>query len=310
MNKIVVIGSINTDMVVQSAHIPAPGETILGSSFFITGGGKGANQAVAVAKLGGYAYMVGKVGSDVFGEQAILNLQHENVDTNFVHADPDHPSGVALIAVADNGENSIIVAPGANSALTEEDVMQAEQAIIQCDCIMFQLEIPLNTVAAAINLAKKHNKKVILNPAPAAMLNDKILQQVDIIIPNQSETFFMTAIEVNTVEDAEKAVVWFHDKGIETVIITLAEQGCYVSDTYFKGLVKGYKIDKVVDTVAAGDTFCGALAVALSEGRAIVDAARFANIAAALSVTKKGAQASIPLRTETDSIFFSENFLK
>ena len=254
---------------------------------------------------GAHAYMVGKVGSDVFGEQAILNLQYENVDTNFVYTDTQYPSGVALIAVADSGENSIIVAPGANSALTEEDVIQAEQAITQCDFVMLQLEIPLDTVAAAINLAKKHNKKVILNPAPAAMLDDEILQQVDIIIPNQSETFLMTGIEVNTLDDAKKAVAWFHHKGIATVIITLAEQGCYVSDASFKGLVKGYKVDKVVDTVAAGDTFCGALAVALSESKPLADAARFANIAAALSVTKKGAQASIPLRAETDAIFFS-----
>src|SRR5436190_7781507 len=143
MNKIIVVGSINTDMVVRTAHIPAPGETILGSSFFITGGGKGANQAVAIAKLGGHAYMVGKVGSDVFGEQAILNLQYENVDTNFVYTDAQHPSGVALIAVADNGENSIIVAPGANSALAKEDILQTEQAITQCDYVILQLEIPL-----------------------------------------------------------------------------------------------------------------------------------------------------------------------
>ncbi|HEY6977640.1 MAG TPA: ribokinase [Chitinophagaceae bacterium] len=305
MNKIVVIGSINTDMVVRTAHIPAPGETILGSSFFITGGGKGANQAVAIAKLGGHAYMVGKVGSDVFGEQAILNLQYENVDTNFVYTDAQHPSGVALIAVADNGENSIIVASGANSALTGDDVALAEQAIAQCDFVMLQLEIPIDTVAEAINLAKKLNKKVILNPAPAAALDDKILQQVDIIVPNQSETFLMTGIEVTAIGNAERAAAWFHNKGVNTVIITLAEQGCYVSGSSFKDIVKGYKVDKVIDTVAAGDTFCGALAVALSEGKTLADAARFANIAAALSVTKKGAQASIPLKAETDAIFFS-----
>jgi ribokinase len=305
MNKIVVIGSINTDMVVHTAHIPAPGETILGSSFFITGGGKGANQAVAISKLGAHAYMVGKVGADVFGEQAILNLQYENVDTNFVYTDTQYPSGVALIAVADNGENSIIVASGANSALTKEDVIHTEQAITQCDFVVLQLEIPLDTVVAAINLAKKHNKKVILNPAPAAVLDEKILHQVDIIIPNQSETFLMTGVEVNTIADAEKAVAWYQNKGVATVIITLAEQGCYVSGTSFKGLVKGHKVDNVIDTIAAGDTFCGALAVALSESKPLADAARFANIAAALSVTKKGAQASIPLRAETDAIFFS-----
>ncbi|HXL57801.1 MAG TPA: ribokinase [Chitinophagaceae bacterium] len=303
MNKIVVIGSINTDMVVRTDHIPAPGETILGSSFFITGGGKGANQAVAVAKLGGHSYMVGKVGSDVFGEQAILNLQYENVDTNFIYTDTQQPSGVALIAVADNGENSIIVAPGANSTLSINDIVQAEQVIAQSDYVMLQLEIPLDTVAATIDLAKKHHKKVILNPAPAALLDNKILKQADIIIPNQSETLLMTNIEVNNSEDAGKAAEWFHQKGITTVVITMAEHGCFISDTSFKGVVQGYKVDKVVDTVAAGDTFCGALAVALSEGMNLPDAAKFANIAAALSVTKEGAQASIPLRGETDNIF-------
>jgi ribokinase len=308
ISKIVIVGSINTDMVVRTSHIPAPGETILGSSFFITGGGKGANQAVAVAKLGGHAYMVGKVGNDVFGEQAILNLQYANVDTNFVYTNMQQPSGVALIAVADNGENSIIVAPGANSTLNAKDIIQAEQAIAQCDYIMLQLEIPVDTVAATIELANKHHKKIILNPAPAALLDDNILEHVDIIIPNQSETLLMTGIKVNNSEDAGKAAEWFHQKRIATVIITLAEQGCYVSDTSFKGAVQAYKVDKVVDTVAAGDTFCGALAVALSEGVSLPQAARFANTAAALSVIKEGAQASIPLRAETDAIFFLKNF--
>src|SRR4051812_45312748 len=177
MSKIIVVGSINTDMVVRTAYIPAPGETILGSSFFITGGGKGANQAVAVAKLCGHAYMIGKVGNDVFGEQAILNLQHENVDTNYIYSTEQHPSGVALIAVANSGENSIIVAPGANSALTPEDILNAGQIIASCEYILLQLEIPLETVAATIELAKKQNKKIILNPAPAAQLDDEILQQ-------------------------------------------------------------------------------------------------------------------------------------
>lgn len=306
MSNIIIVGSVNTDMVVRTAHIPAPGETILGSSFFITGGGKGANQAVAVAKLCGHACMIGKVGNDVFGEQAILNLQHENVDTNFIYSTDQQPSGVALIAVADSGENSIIVAPGSNSALTKNDIAKAEQIIAQCEYVLLQLEIPIETVTATIELAKKYNKKIILNPAPAAQLNDEILQRVDTIIPNQSETLLMTGVEVNNVDDATWAALWFHEKGIATVIITLAEKGCFISDASFKGLVQGYKVDKVVDTVAAGDTFCGALAVALSEGMHLKDAARFANIAAALSVTKNGAQASIPLREEVNKIFINK----
>lgn len=305
MHKIVVVGSINTDMVVRTAHIPAPGETILGSSFFITGGGKGANQAVAVAKLCGHAYMIGKVGNDVFGKQAILNLQYENVDTNFVYSTDDHPSGVALIAVASSGENSIIVAPGANGALNKDDILKAEEIIAQCDCVLLQLEIPIETVLATIEVSKKYNRKVILNPAPAAQLDDTLLQQVDIIIPNQSETLLMTGIDVSNIEDATWAATWFHEKGIATVIITLAEQGCFISDKSFKGIVQGHTVEKVVDTVAAGDTFCGALAAALSEEMHLKDAARFANIAAALSVTKNGAHASIPSREETDAIFIN-----
>lgn len=303
MHKIVVAGSINTDMVVRTAHIPAPGETILGTSFFITGGGKGANQAVAVAKLCGHAYMIGKVGNDVFGKQAILNLQYENVDTSFIYSTDEQPSGVALIAVAGSGENSIIVAPGANSALNKDDILKAEDVIAQCDYVLLQLEIPIETVFAAIEVAKKYNRKIILNPAPAAHLDDVLLQQVDIIIPNQSEALLMTGIEVSDIENASWTATWFHEKGIATVIITLAEQGCFISDKSFKGTVQGNKVENVVDTVAAGDTFCGALAVALSEGMHLKDAARFANIAAALSVTKNGAQASIPSREETDTIF-------
>lgn len=307
MHKIVVVGSINTDMVVRTSHIPAPGETILGNSFFITGGGKGANQAVAVAKLCGHACMIGKVGNDVFGRQAIFNLQHENVDTNFIYSTDEQPSGVALIAVAGNGENSIIVAPGANATLYKEDILKAEEIIAQCDYVLLQLEIPVETVLATIGLAKKYNRKVILNPAPAAQLDDALLQQIDIIIPNQSETLLMTGIEVTNAEDASWAGTWFHEKGIATVIITLAERGCFISDKSFKGIVQAHKVETVVDTVAAGDTFCGALAVALSEGMYIKDAARFANIAAALSVTKNGAQASIPSRREVDAIFINNN---
>jgi ribokinase len=303
MHKIVVVGSINTDMVVRTDHIPAPGETLLGNSFFITGGGKGANQAVAVAKMKAHACMIGKVGNDVFGQQAILNLQHENVDTSYVYTDNTQPSGVALIAVADNGENSIIVAAGANSSLNRDDILKAEGIIADAECIVLQLEIPLDTVIVAIELAKKHRKKVVLNPAPAAILPAEILRQTDIIIPNQTEAALMTGTPVTDPGEAATAASWFHQQGIHTVLITLGEKGCYVSDPSFRGMIEGYAAGTVVDTVAAGDTFCGAVTVALAEGMPLAKAVRFANIAAGLSVTKNGAQTSIPSRDETDAIF-------
>lgn len=303
MSNILVTGSINTDMVVRTQHIPRPGETILGNYFFITGGGKGANQAVAAARLGGTVQMIAKVGNDVFGDQALENLKKEGIDVSHVQKDGQQPSGVALIAVADSGENSIIVAPGANSALLKAEIDKAETAIANCDYVLLQLEIPLDIVERTVLLARKHKKKIILNPAPASFLNDEMLSLVDIIIPNQTETTFFTGIEVNNAEDAAWAVTWFHEKGIPTVIVTMADKGCFVSGISFKGLVPGHAVDTVVDTVAAGDTFCGALAVALSEGMHLENAARFANIAAALAVTKHGAQASIPKRKEVDKIF-------
>lgn len=303
MSKILITGSINTDMVVRTQHIPRPGETILGNYFFITGGGKGANQAVAAARLGGTVQMIAKVGTDVFGEQALENLAKENINVSHIAKDPFLPSGVALIAVADSGENSIIVASGANSALQSDEINKAESVIADCDYVLLQLEIPLNVVQRTVELAKKYQKKVILNPAPASFLNDEMLCNVDIIIPNQTETEFFTGIEVKNADDAAWAVTWFHEKGIPTVIITMADRGCFISDHAFKGMVAAHYVETIVDTVAAGDTFCGALAVALSEGMHIDVAARFANIAAALAVTKHGAQASIPVRKEVDEIF-------
>jgi len=297
-HKIAVVGSINTDMVVGTQHIPAPGQTLMGHSFIITGGGKGANQAVAAARLGGHVSFIGRVGNDTFGETSVKLLSAENINTDCIGVDEKEPSGVALIVVDSKGENIIVVAPGSNAALQPQHVLQAALQIEDSSIVLFQLEIPLTTVEAGMKLVKQLGKTVLLNPAPAAALSVEMLGYVDILVPNQSETFSLTGIEVNNETDAAAACELLHQKGIKTIIITMGAAGAYISSAHYKGMIKGFTADKVVDTVAAGDTFCGALAVELAAGKMIDEAVRFANAAACLSVTKKGAQASIPDRKE------------
>jgi ribokinase len=298
MSKIVVIGSINTDMVVRSSQLPFPGQTLMGHSFQTTGGGKGANQAVAAARLGAEVSLIARIGDDAFGKMSIENFKKENINIENIYTDRDAPSGVAFIVVDDKGENIIVVAPGANATLNEKDIQDAEDVIKKADVILFQLEIPMSTVAEGIRLAKKHNRMVMLNPAPAASIPKEILQSVDIITPNQTETLVLTGIAVNDAITAQHACNVLHEMGILTVIVTMGEQGAYISSDNYHGLIPGFTAGVVIDTVAAGDTFCGGLAIALAEGKSLKDAVQFANAAAALSVTKIGAQASIPIRTE------------
>ena len=298
MSKIVVIGSINTDMVVRSSQLPFPGQTLMGHSFQTTGGGKGANQAVAAARLGAEVSLIARIGDDAFGKMSIENFKKENINIENIYTDRDAPSGVAFIVVDDKGENIIVVAPGANATLNEKDIQDAEDVIKKADIILFQLEIPMSTVAEGIKLAKKHNRMVMLNPAPAASIPKEILQSVDIITPNQTETLVLTGIAVNDAITAQHACNVLHGMGVLTVIVTMGEQGAYISSDNYHGLIPGFTAGVVIDTVAAGDTFCGGLAIALAEGKSLKDAVQFANAAAALSVTKVGAQASIPIRTE------------
>ena len=298
MSNIVVIGSINTDMVVRSPQLPFPGQTLMGHSFQTTGGGKGANQAVAAARLGAEVNLIARIGDDAFGKISIENFKKEKINIENIYTDSNAPSGVAFIVVDDKGENIIIVAPGANATLNEKDIQDAEAVIKKADIILFQLEIPMYTVAEGIRLAKKHERMVMLNPAPAAPIPEEILHSVDIITPNQTEALTLTAIAVNDEETAQQACDVLHRMGILTVIVTMGEQGAYISSDNYKGLVPGFNAGVVVDTVAAGDTFCGGLAVAIAEGKKLKDAVQFANAAAALSVTKSGAQSSIPVRTE------------
>ncbi len=298
--SIVVVGSSNTDMVVKADYLPRPGETILGGTFIMNAGGKGANQAVAAARLGGNVTFVVKTGDDIFGQSAVKLFGAEGIDTSCAVADPTLPSGVALIAVDANGENSIVVASGANAALRPADLQNAAQKIEKAALLLVQLEIPLITVEYAINLAAKNKIKVVLNPAPALMLTDELLAKVSIITPNKTEAELLSGIKVTSLKTAELAAKAIAAKGVETVIVTLGAQGALV---HHNNECKLYPapLCKAVDTTAAGDVFNGALAVALSEGKEIAGAVTFACQAAALSVCKLGAQSSAPYRVELDA---------
>lgn len=295
--EIVVVGSSNTDMVIKTDKLPLPGETVLGGHFFMNAGGKGANQAVAAARLGGAVTLIAKTGEDIFGRQAIDLFKGEGIDTSFVFTDTLHPSGVALITVNENGENCIVVAPGANVFLSPMDIKKSMQLIDKASIILIQLEIPVETVKYVVSLAAKKNKTIILNPAPAISLPDELLKNISVITPNQKEAEMLTAIKVTDSKSAEQAAFILHQKGVETVIITMGAKGAYFSHKQTSGLINAPEV-KAVDTTAAGDVFNGALAVALSEGVEIADAISFACKAASISVTKLGAQASAPYRVE------------
>jgi ribokinase len=298
-NSIVVIGSSNTDMVVRSAHLPQAGETIVGGTFFMNAGGKGANQAVAAARLGGSVSLIAKLGKDVFGNQALKLFEEEGIDTSAILTDPILPSGVALITVDDNAENCIVVAPGSNAALTALDVKKYQQKIETASIVLMQLEIPVETVTFATLAAFNKKVKVILNPAPACPLSDELLKHISIITPNQKEASMLTGIAVTDMPAAENAARSLHKKGIETVIITMGSKGALLFHENEFTIIESPKV-KAVDSTAAGDVFNGALAVALSENKSMKDAASFACRAAAIAVTRLGAQASAPYRKELE----------
>jgi len=300
MKNIVVVGSSNTDMIIKVAKIPRPGETVLGGEFSMAPGGKGANQAVAAARAGGRVTLVARVGDDLFGAQALRNFEADQIDVRFVARDGRAASGVALINVGDDGENSISVASGANAFLAPEDVRRADEAIGQADIVLMQLETPLETVRAAAEMAGRRGIPVLLNPAPARALDDGLLKNVAILTPNETEAEILTGLAVKTVSDAEKAAASLRRRGPTTTIITLGDRGCFASSEEFKGVIPAFKV-QAVDSTAAGDVFSGALAVALAERRPLSEALRFASAAAALSVTKLGAQPSAPTRAEIET---------
>ncbi|MBK8657037.1 MAG: ribokinase [Haliscomenobacter sp.] len=294
--RIIVIGSSNTDMVVKSKSLPGPGETIMGGTFFMNAGGKGANQAVAAARLGGDVLFVAKVGNDIFGRQSIDGFKKENVNTDFVLIDEKNPSGTALIMVNEEGENCIVVAPGANAHLLPTDIEQVKE-INEAEIILMQLEIPMITIASVSKKAKAILQKVIVNPAPAQNLSDEILNGLFLITPNETEATFLTGIKVYDEITASQAAEIFLRKGVQNVIITLGKQGAY-----FQNNTQSFKINapvvQAIDSTAAGDTFSGALVVALTEGLDWENAVKFAVEAASISVTRMGAQSSIPYREE------------
>ena len=303
---IVVVGSLNMDFVVSVRHLPVPGETVLGRNFVMLPGGKGANQACAAGRLvlkdAPRVKMIGRIGQDVFGDHLKASLSAAGVDVSFVHASRSQPTGVALIAVEASGQNSIVVASGANMDLAAADVEAMRRVFRGARVALFQLETPLDTVAGALRIAREEGLTTILDPAPVQPLSDELLKHVDILTPNESEALGLLSEKVRRIAVDEAGVIaaQLRRRGPRTVIVKLGEQGCFADDGVTATHCPGHSVN-VVDTTAAGDTFNAGLAVALAEGKPLTDAIRFANKAAALSVTRAGAQASAPTRSEVDA---------
>ncbi len=296
MKKIFVIGSATMDMVVKADKHPLPGETLLGGHFLMNPGGKGANQAVAIARLGGDLSFVAKLGNDIFGKQIVEGYQKENMNIEYVFMDDQNPSGVALIMVNAAGENCIVVAPGSNANLLMRDIDKLKN-LNEAAIILMQLEIPMDTIESIAKIAKANHQKLILNPAPAQHLSNELLNGLFLVTPNETEAAILTGIEVSDDNSAEKAADILLNKAVENVIITLGKQGAY-----FKNKLQSFRVNapvvNAIDTTAAGDTFSGALTVALTENMDWKEAIEFAVTAASISVTRMGAQASVPYRNE------------
>lgn len=305
--KIIVIGSLNMDLIVRAPRIPTPGETILGSNFATAGGGKGANQAVAAARLGAHVSMVGRVGSDSYGEALLLGLQKDGVDTRFIQTDPDQPTGLALITVDDHGENSIVVVSGANWQVSAADIERAAEAIASADVLILQLEIPLESVEFAARIAHQYRVPVILNPAPARALPASLLQHVAYLAPNESETALLSGTAVSDSRTAQQAIQRIHQLGVNTVIMTRGSQGAFVSTPSSSYTVPAFKVDPV-DTTAAGDAFVAGLAFGVAAQQPLKQAVRLAAAAGALATTQPGAQPSLPKATSVQALLDSQPF--
>ena len=299
--RIVVIGSCNTDMVINTDRLPLPGETIIGGNFFMNAGGKGANQAVAAVRLGGSVSFMAKVGNDHFGSRSIEQYKAEGIDVEHILIDSEQPSGVALIMVDANGENCIAVASGANAMLRVEDIDRATGMIERGDIVLMQLETPLDTVEYVVRIAHERGKRVILNPAPAQHLPDALMKNLYMIIANETETELITGVKITDMESICRAADVMSERGVQNVVITLGSKGAFIKENGAYHKVPAIKV-KAVDATAAGDTFCGALCVALAEKKAILEAVEFANKCASVTVTRMGAQSSLPYRSEIDKM--------
>ena len=294
--RILVIGSSNTDMTAKTQELPRPGETVLGGVFTMGAGGKGANQAVAAQRLGGDVQFICKVGKDMFGDNAIAQYEKEGLDTSGILRS-QLPSGVALIYVDSHAENCIVVASGANGDLSEADIEASRQAILNCGILLLQLESPIPSVLKAAKMAHEAGATVVLNPAPACALPEELFRYIDLFIPNETELSTFSGLPVNNAEDAFKAAKAMQAKGVGKIIVTMGSKGALICEGSTSDFVPAHKV-KAVDTTAAGDTFCGALCVAISEGKSLKEAAEFACAASALTVQKMGAQNSIPFRKD------------
>jgi ribokinase len=297
---ITVVGSLNMDLVTYTGRMPVKGETIIGKSFRQIPGGKGANQADAIAKLGAKVSMIGSVGSDDMGNTLLESLKNDGVDIAGVKKVKDVATGIASITVDSEGSNCIIVVAGANNLLSEADIDAVRETIKSSYAVVAQLEVPIATVNYSMKLAKQLGKLTILNPAPAAELSEELLANVDILVPNDTELELISGIKIKEQEDIEKAAKALMDKGVKELIVTLGNKGCmHINQAGIKSY-PAYKVE-AVDTTAAGDSFIGGLAVALSEGKSMEEAICFATAVGALAVTKEGAQSSLPLRSEVEA---------
>lgn len=303
--KLAVLGSINADHILNLAQFPRPGETVIGKQYQVAFGGKGANQAVAAGRSGAKISFLACVGEDDIGKRIRQQLVEDKIDVRPVEVVAGESTGVALIFVNAEGENSIAIHAGANAALTPALVEKYQQTIAEADALLMQLESPLESVLAAAKIARQHQTQVILNPAPATPLSDELLALVDMITPNETEAEILTGVPVNSDEDAARAATVLHDKGIASVLITLGNRGVWLSESGNGQRIAGFKV-KAVDTIAAGDTFNGALITALLEDKPMDQAVRFAHAAAAIAVTRAGAQPSVPWRDETDSFLLQQ----
>ncbi|WGE33624.1 ribokinase [Actinobacillus genomosp. 1] len=301
MKKLCVLGSVNADHVIRVPYFPKAGETLKGGHYHIAYGGKGANQAVAAARVRDTSLVdvdfIACIGADDIGRAMKQAFVQDGINPEHIVEVADQMTGIAMIQVADSGENSIVISAGANANLDESVVAQHQATIESADCLLVQLETPLQAVEKALKIAKAHHTQVILNPAPAQPLSDEILANIDMITPNETETALLTGVQVVDEQTAQQAANVFHQKGIQTVLITLGAKGAFLSENGNGEIIAGFKVAPV-DTTAAGDTFNGALAVALLEGKSMRDAVMFAHKASSISVTRMGAQSSIPTRAE------------